>query len=164
MLKALIIFCILVVAAIVAIGVIQHNHPIFLKYLANEASSLGHPISARVYTNGRLNNGIKVYKDSHYKNDYLLSLKEYDKIGMLQYINIDLNDKWIGRPVGSNKNCYDTINGKLYQDEVGAHFIDFKDDMKGFNFDPKLKFNNTSIKFNLPPHWLKFDSIRIELH
>jgi len=161
--KALIIFGVLVIATAVAIGVIQHNHPIFLKYLGGEASSLGRPIPAKVYVDGRMNNGIRVYKDPYHKNDYILNLKDYEKIGMLEYIDIALDDKWIGRPVGSNKDCYDTINGKLYQDEVGAHFVDFKDDIKGFNFNPELRFNNKSIEFKVPLHELKFDSVRIEL-
>ncbi|HZX58812.1 MAG TPA: hypothetical protein VFE54_08805 [Mucilaginibacter sp.] len=146
--------------AIVIIGIVGHNHPIFLKYLIGEASSLGKPIPAKVYTDGHLNNGITVYNDSKYKNDYLLSLKEFDTDGMLHYINIDLDNKWVGRPVSSD---YDTINGKLYQSEVGSHFIDFKNDVKGFDFDPKLNFDNRTIRLNVPPHWLKFDSIRIEL-
>src|SRR5450432_2347081 len=105
--KIFIILLMVVLTAGLAIGIVGHNHPIFLKYLIGEASSLGSPISAKVYTDGRFNSDIKVYKDSKYKNDYLLSLKEFDTDGMLQYVNIDLDNKWVGRPVGSD---YDTIN------------------------------------------------------
>ena len=45
-------------------------------------------------------------------------------------------DKWIGRPSGTIKDDYDSINGFLFQSEVGGHFTDFKNDMKEHDFVP----------------------------
>ncbi|MBS1520015.1 MAG: hypothetical protein JST50_03375 [Bacteroidetes bacterium] len=162
--KVLVIFGVIILIAGITIGVVVHDHPIFLKYLLGEASNLEKPINAKVYTDGRITNDIKVYKDIKYKNDYLLHLKNHDSTGMLEYIDIDLNYKFVGRTICSAKDCYDTINGDMFQSETGAIFADFKDDMKGFNFDPKLTFSDHEIKLTMPPHWLKFDSLRIELN
>jgi hypothetical protein len=158
--KAFIIFGVIIIVTVIYIGIVGHDAPIFFKYLVGSANNLGKPIDAKVYASGRINNGIKIYKDPNYQNDYLLSLKEFDTIGMLRHVNVDLVNKWVCRPVGAD---YDIISGNLYQSEVGAHFVDFKDDMKGFNFDPKLRFNDTSAEFKAPPLQLKFDSIRIVL-
>ncbi len=70
---------------------------------------------------------------------------------------------WIGRPVGTSNEDYDLIAGRLFQSETGGNFIPFQDDIKGFNFDTQLSFDGKQIKFNLPPKFFKFDSIRIEL-
>jgi len=158
----------LVIFAVIA-GSVYLNHPIISKWIFGSARIIGKPINANVYTDGHINNDIKVYHyqkywDGENTNCYLLSLKEFDKIGMLKFINVDLKDKWIGRPVGTTKDDYDSINRNLFQSEVGSHFADFKDDMKGYDFDPKLTFNDTEIKFNIPPNQLKFNSIRIELN
>ncbi|GAC1311783.1 MAG: hypothetical protein NVSMB24_31990 [Mucilaginibacter sp.] len=150
---------------IVAIGagLICFIHPIMFKWLFGSARVIGKPIGAIVYTDGHINNNIKVYRNGEKDNDYLISLKEFDKPGMLKFINLDLAEKWIGRPVGTNKDCYDVINGILFQSDAGARFVDFKDDMKGYSFEPHLAFTSREIKFNIPPNQLKFDSIRIEL-
>jgi len=162
--KALTIFGVIIVITAIYIGVVGHKHPVFLKYLIGSATNLGRPIDAKVYTDGHINSDIKVYKDPADKNDYLLNLKEFDATGMLHYINIDLDNQWVGRPIGSSHDDYDTINGRLYQSELGSHFANFRDDMKGMDFDPKLTFSDNEIRFNIPQHVLKFDSIRIELN
>lgn len=159
----------LLVLFAVAVGLTSINHPIILKWLTGSARHIGNPIQATVYTNGQLNNGIKVFYIDKYwgsnekANNYLLSLTEYDSLGMLKFFNIDLNEKWIGKPVGTTKYDYDFIAGHLFQSETGGHFSKFQDDIKGFNFDPHLSFNDRQIKFNVPPNILKFDSVRIEL-
>ena len=82
---------------------------------------------------------------------------------MLKFFTINLNEKWIGRPVGTSKRDYDFIAGHLFQSETGGHFSPFQDDMKGFNFDPHLLFTDRQIKFNVPQSMLTFDSVRKEL-
>jgi hypothetical protein len=154
-------FGLLVVLA-VAVGLISINHPIILKWVTGSARHLGKSIPATVYTNGQVNDQIKVFYTDE-ANNYLISLKEYDSLGKLKFLNINLEEKWIGRPVGTSKNDYDLIAGHLFQSEAGGHFSNFKDDMKGFGFDPQLSFTAKEIKFNVPPGKLKFDSIRIEL-
>jgi hypothetical protein len=95
-------------------------------------------------------------------NNYLVSLADYDSSGMLKFININLNKKWIGRPTGTSKNDYDFIAGHLFQSETGRHFSPIQDDIKDFNFDPQLSVNGKQIKFNLRLN-MRFDSVRIEL-
>jgi hypothetical protein len=156
-----IVFGLLILLA-VAVGLTSINHPIILKWVTGSAKHHGKPIPATVYTDGQVNNHIKVFYTDEV-NNYLLSLKEYGSLGKLKFINIDLNEKWIGRPVGTSKNDYDFIGGHLFQSETGGHFSPFQDDMKGFNFDPQLTFTDGQIKFNMPPNKLKFDSLRIIL-
>lgn len=156
-----IVFGLLILFAVV-IGVTSINHPIILKWVTGSARHLGKPMPATVYTNGQVNNHIKVFYTDD-PNNYLLSLAEYDSLGKLKFININLNEKWIGRPVGTSENDYDFIAGHLFQSETGGHFISFQDSMKGFGFDPQLSFTGKQIKFNMPPNMLQFDSVRIVL-
>ncbi|HMU47929.1 MAG TPA: hypothetical protein PKC72_16270 [Chitinophagaceae bacterium] len=159
----------LVLLFAVAVGLTSINHPIILKWLSGSARHIGKPIQATVYTDGQINKGIKVFHVDKYwgsnkkANNYLLGLTDYDSLGMLKYFNINLNEKWIGRPVGTSDKDYDFIAGHLFQSETGGHFTPFQDDMKGFNFDPQLSFTDSQIKFYVPPNKLKFDSVRIEL-
>lgn len=152
----------------VVIGLASFKHPIILKWLSGSAHHIGKPIQATVYANGMINNDIKVFQVDKYwrssdkANNYLLSMPECDSSGMLRFLNINLNEKWIGRPVGTKRD-YDFIAGHLFQSETGGRFSPFQDEMKGFNFDPQLSFTDGQIKFNSPPNILKFDSVRIEL-
>jgi hypothetical protein len=146
----------------VAVGLTSINHPIILKWVTGSARHHGKPMQATVYTNGQVNDRIKVFYTDE-ANNYLLSLAEYDSLGMLKFLNINLNEKWIGRPAATSKNDYDVIAGHLFQSETGGHFSPFQDDIKGFNFAPQLTFSDRQIKFNMPPNKLKFDSVRIEL-
>ena len=153
----------------VTVGVTSISHPIVLKWVTGSARYIGKPIQLTVYTNGQVNSSIKVFHVDKYwgssekANNYLLGLTEYDSLGMLKFFNINLNEKWIGRPVGTSKNDYEFIGEHLFQSETGGHFTPFQDDMKGFNFDPQLSFTDRQIKFNVPPNILKFDSVRIKL-
>ena len=146
----------------VAVGLISINHPIILKWVTGSAKHHGKPIPATIYTNGQVNDHIKVFYSDE-ANNYLVSLPEYDSSGMLKFLNINLNEKWIGRPAGTSKNDYDFIAGHLFQSETGRRFTPFQDDMKGFNYDPQLTFTDRQIKFNMPPNNLRFDSVRIIL-
>lgn len=162
------IFAAFIAIIIVAFVMIYRQHPIVIKWILGTARIMNKPLNADVYTNGKLNKDIKVYHDTVYwngekTNDYLISLKEFDKDGMLKFINIDIGNKWVGRSVGTSSDCYDYINGRLFQSEVGSHYVDFRDDMKGFSFDPHLTFTNKIIEFNVPPGELKFDFVRISL-
>jgi hypothetical protein len=153
----------------VAIWLTSINHPIVLKLILGSARHIGKPVKTIVYTDGEINKDIKVFHVDRYwgsnkkANTYLVSLTDYDSLGMLKYFSINLGEKWIGRPVGTSKKDYDFIGGHLFQSETGGHFTPFQDGIKGFNFDPQLSFTERQIKFNVPPNKLKFDSIRIQL-
>lgn len=150
-------------AAIISVGISCREHPILIKWLEGEASCIGKPIYAKVYTDGQDCNTIKVYRNNRLINDYLIALSEPDRYGMLKYININLDKKWIGRSVATDNKDYDIVNGSLYQSEVGAHFVDFRDDIKGFNFNPYLYHSGDTIKFNMPQGYLKFNALTIVL-
>ena len=156
-----IIFGLLILFA-VAIGLTSISHPIILKWVTGSAKHHGKPMSATVFINGEVTNDIKVFYTDE-ANNYLLSLTEYDSLGTLKFIHINLNEKWIGRSVETSKNVNDIIAGHLFQSETEAHFSPFQDNVKGINFDPQLSFTERQIKFNIPPNKLKFDSVRIEL-
>ena len=151
---------------------IYKTHPIVIKWIVGTARIIGKPVNATVFTNGIINNDIKVYRNNNAywnnekTNDYVLSLKEFDREGKLKFINVDLNKKWkwVGRPAGTSIEDYDIINGNLFQSEVGSKFSSFQDDMKGYNFNPELTSTDKEIKFKVPPNELKFDSIRIVLN
>ena len=144
------------------------TEPILIKWAIGTARIIGVPSDARVYTNGKINTGIKVYRINRYwdgssANSYILQLSEFDKYGMLHYIYIDLKEGWVGRPACTANDCYRVILGNLFQSETGGKFTPFNWDMKGFNFDPQLTSINTQITFKVPPNLLSFDSIRIVL-
>ncbi len=153
----------------IVVGVISINHPIILKWLSGSARLIGKLTHATVYTDGKINQDIKVYHIDKYWNSnkkancYLLNLGKYESFGRLAYLNVNLNEKWIGKPAAVSKRDYDFIAGQLFQSETGGHFTPFQDDMKGFDFDPRLSFNMREIKFSMPPNTVGFDSIRIEL-
>ena len=160
--KLLIIAFGLLILFAAAVGLTSINHPIILKWVTGSARHHGKPIAATVFTNGQVNDHIKIFYTDK-SNNYLLSLTEYDSLGILKFININLNEKWIGRPIATSKNDYDLIAGHLFQSETGGHFSPFQDDIKGFNFDPQLTFTEGQIIFNLPPNKLKLDIVRIIL-
>lgn len=146
----------------VAVGITSIDHPIILKWVTGSARHLGKPIPAKVYINGHVSDNLKVFYSDE-PNIYLLSLSEYDSLSMLKFFNINLDEKWIGRPVGTSETDYDFIAGHLFQSETGEHFSPFQDGMKGFNFDPQLSYTERQIKFNMPPNKLQIDSLRIIL-
>jgi hypothetical protein len=156
-----IIFGLLLLFAL-AIGFTSIQHPIILKWVTGAAKHHGQSMPARVYTNGQINDRIKVFYSDN-PNNYLLSLAAYDSLGKLAFLNINLNEKWIGTLNRTSKNDYDFIAGHLFQSETGAHFAPLQDGMKGFNFDTHLTFNDRQIQFNLPPNYLNFDSVKIVL-
>ena len=167
--KLLKILAALLIVLIIIGGIVSINHPIFLKWLAGSARVVGKPIPVTVYTNGNINHTIKVFHvDSYWgtnekTNTYLLALLEEDGSARLKFVNINLTEKWIGKPVGGSKKNYDFILDYLFQSETGRYSIPFQDAMNGFGFDPELFFTDKQIKFKMPPSAAKFDSVRVEL-
>jgi hypothetical protein len=161
--KLLIIVFALLILLAVTVGLTSINHPIILKWVTGSARHFGKPISAIVYTNGQLNEDIKVFYTDE-PNEYLLSFTEYDSSGLLKFLHINLNEKSIGRPIEMSEDDYDFIGADLFLSERGEQFSPLQDDTKGSDFDPHLSFIDRTIKFNVPPNKLKLDSVRIKLH
>ena len=153
----------LLILVAVAVGLTSINHPIILKWVTGSARHFGKPISATVYTNGQVNDHVKVFFSDD-PNNYLLSVTAHDSLEMVKFFNINLNEKWIGRSIGTAKNDYDFIAGHLFLSKTGQHFSPFQEKIKGFNFDPQFSIRGKQIKFNMPPDNVNFDSVRIELH
>lgn len=153
-----------VIAAIITGGLIliYNTHPIALKWATGTARSLGKPIPASVYTDGRTDNSILVYKNGN--DGYVLSLKKFDKYGMMHYIQIYPKENRVGRPAGSSIYDYDVIAGRLFQSEVGQKTSSFKDDMKGFGMDPHLAVVGNDVSFNVPAQYLGYNKIEIKLN
>jgi hypothetical protein len=145
------------------------HHPIIAKWALGEARYIGYPVKSKIYTDGKQNKEITLYHVNRYwhneKADYFLIIfPQTAKV----YRNIFLLDKMHNAaaiPSSTNINDYDKIWGCLFQTETGAHYSLFQDDIKGFNFDPKLTFKNNTIMFNMPQRaeTYKCDSVRIEL-
>lgn len=160
--KLLLIVSGLLLLLAVAVGVTSINHPIILKWVTGSARHHGKSMPATVYTNGQVNDRIKVfYTDTN--NSYLVSLAELDRADKLKFLLINLDENRIGIPVSTSENDYDLIASHLFQSETGGRFSPFQDALKGFNFDPQLSFTDGQIKFVLPPSQLKLDSVRIIL-
>jgi hypothetical protein len=160
--KVLKILAGLLISFAVAVGFISIDHPIILKWVTGTARHHGSAMPAIVYTNGKVNEHVKVFYTDD-PNSYLLSLAEYDSSGVLKFLNINLAEKWIGRPAVTSKNDYDLIGGHLFQSEAGGHFTPIQRGLTGFTFDPAIAFKGRQIKFLLPLSQSKLDSVRIEL-
>jgi hypothetical protein len=152
----------LLVLLAVAIGLTSINHPVILKWVTASARHFGKPIHATIYTNGQVNNRVKVFYTDE-PNNYLLSLAGYDSPAPFKFININLEEKWIGTSFGTSEKDYDFIAGHLFLTNTGQQFSSFRDETRKNNFDPQLSFTDRQLKFNMPPNQLGFDSVRILL-
>jgi hypothetical protein len=155
---------------IVGIILISINHPIILKWLSGTARLIGKPITATVYTNGELNPDIKVFHVNTYwggtpADYYLIHFSNIKTKEAGRFIAIIKKENFVGIPSGENKSDYDKLFGRLFQSEVGSKFTSFLNDIKGYNFNPQLFFNDKTITFKMPPAYKAFkcDSIRIVL-
>ena len=153
----------------VVVGLTATNHPIVLKWLTGSARLVGRPTNAIVYTDGQVNNQIKVYYVDKYWNgehaDYYILYFSYADKSRLQFLGLNRKDNYVGGPSSTNIRDYDIVAGLLFQSEVGAHFTPMQDNIKGFNFNPQLAFTDKQITLNIPvtAKELKCDSLRVVL-
>ena len=164
------LFFIGVVLTITGIIVIR-SHWIFGKWLVGEARCVGLPLRCRIYVDGKLMNNVVLYHVHKYfdvreKADYFIII--FPRSDEKQYRNIFFLDRMhnlAGIPVGTSVDDYYSVLNLLFQSRTGAHYAVFQDDMKGYNFDPKLRFDKNTITFKMPAREdvYKCDSVRIEL-
>ena len=153
----------------VAVGLTSINHPIILKWLAGSARLVGRPTKGTVYTNGQVNQSIKVYHIDKYWNgeeaDYYILYFPYAENSRLKILSLNKKDNFAGGPSSTNIRNYDFVAGLLFQGEVGSKFTPMQNDIKGFAFDPQLVFTDKQITLNIPPtaKELKCDSLRVVL-
>jgi hypothetical protein len=161
----------LLIVITVTAGLTSIDHPIILKWFLGTARVIGKPIKATVYTNGQINYDIKIFHVQKYHEgtdaNYYIVYTPYtsDSTGLKVFIINKKGYSYVGRPSGTSIRDYDFIAGVLFQSDVGELFTTFQNDMKGYDFDPKLTINNRQIKLDVSPiaEELKCDSIRIEL-
>lgn len=144
-----------------AIGLTSINHPIILKWVTGSARHHGKPIETTVYTNGQVNDKMKVFYTDE-PNSYMISFSGSDSSGANIFFNININENWIGSPAQTSKDDYDFIAGHLFQSKTGESFFPFKDEISGQNFDPQFSSKDRQIRFTAPPDKFGFDSVRVE--
>ena len=155
--------------AIAALGIWTYlEHPILLKWVTGTARFIGRPISSTVYTNGKTNDKIEVFEvDGRRSNKppkyYLIHFLYADTDETRKIICVSQQNDFVGRPSGSNKDDYPMVFGNLFQSEVGGKFNSFKDDMKGYDFDPQLMFTESQFTLKIPPSATEYqcDSLRV---
>ena len=152
----------------VAIGLTTINHPVILKWLTGTARHIGKKVTATVYLDGKVNSDVKIFHVDNTWNgkeaDYYLVYLPFAELSRIQFFSVNRNDNCAGIPVSTSIKDYDLIAGHLFQSETGAKFTSFTDDIKGFNFDPRITFRANQIRLNIPASAteLRCESIRIE--
>lgn len=158
------------ITLLLASGIVLYKtNPMLLKVVIGQASIIGKPIIAKVYTDNILNDSIKVFSvvdNNAHEKYWLLDLTYASTAKAREIIWIDNIEKKVGTPVGSNSMDYKYWNNRLLQSEVGGKYVAYNSIKYGYDFDMQLKISASEITFKLPPTEAtkcKFDSIRIEL-
>jgi hypothetical protein len=135
--------------------VFVYRHPIILKWMTGSAKVIGWPVRASVYADGEIDKKIRVFHSDKYldssKNDfYILYILSPYSYNTKHIISLDISDKSAGVPSVTDKNSFDLVFGILFQSETGTQFSDFRDELKGYGFDPHMDISGKTIRFNLP--------------
>jgi hypothetical protein len=156
----------LFVVAVVTAVLIKYSpeHPVLLKYATFTARNLGPPLQAEVYTDGKLNDSIKVFSNDN--SSVLLYLSDEPQIGRVIMVNWKHN--LVGIPLGANKNDYDFFWGRLFQSEVGIITVPFNSVKMPHPFNPALTQSGNEITFVIAPptdedFLFRFRTVRIVL-
>jgi hypothetical protein len=142
------------------------KHPILLKWLSGSARQLGRPIHSVVYRNGAVDKKVKLFHVNYYWGgepaDYYLLYFTDSKNSRLKVISLNRKDIYAGVSAATNIRDYDLVGGVLFQSEVGSNFMTFQHDLKGFNYDPEIRFEGKKILLNVPSEaGLNRDSLRV---
>ena len=160
--KKVILILVLLISSLILIFIYQNQ--IFLKYITNSARIIGKEKSVKIYTNGELNQNIKLFSVTTYFNGKPANydLLVFNEKVSRNVISINYDNNYIGLPTSTNEKDYKIIYGNLIQSDMGGKFTPINDAFKGFDFEPELNIKGKTIKFNLPSDQFKIDSIRIE--
>jgi hypothetical protein len=116
---------------------------------------VGLPVRANVYADGEIDKRIRVFHADKYwdgrKADYyiLYFLSPYS-FKTKHIMSLNVREKYAGVPAATNKIAFDLVFGILFQSEAEAQFSDFRDNVNGYGFDPRVDISGRSIRFNLP--------------
>ncbi len=132
-----------------------YRHPIVIKWMTGTARVIGWPVRARVYADGEIDKKIRVfhadtYRDGRTADCYILYILSTYTYNTKHVRSLDMRNKSAGVPAFTDKKSFDLVFGILFQSETGAQFSDFRDDLKGYGFDPRLEISGDTIRFNLP--------------
>lgn len=144
------------------------KHPILLKWVSGSARQLGRPINSAVYRNGIIDKKLKVFHVNHYWNgepaDYYLLYSADSKNSRLKVISLNKKDNYAGLPAATNILDYDLVGGVLFQSEVASKFTTFQHDLKGFGYDPDIRFEQKGILLNVQSEvGSRRDSVRVSI-
>ena len=162
----------LFVTVFIIIGTVGINkvskYPILTKWILGSARIIGEPITCKIKINGIKCDSAKVFHQTtdfsgKFERDYLiLFILNRTKSDGRNVLVIDRENKLIRIP-NSNKIDYEIIANTLFQSESGAHvMIPINDNVKGYGFEPKLKFEDNTIEFILP-NWSEYKISKIEI-
>ena len=161
----------LVIAVLVPVFfiLVLYRHPIIVKWITGSARVVGLPVRASVYADGDIDRRIRVFHSDTYwdgeKADYyiLYILSPYP-YATKHIISLNIRDQYVGIPDVTSKSDFDLVFGLLFQSETGTKFSDFRDEMKGYGFDPQLETSARTILFRIPSKQKSAPGlIRIEL-
>ncbi len=113
--------------------------------MTGAARVIGWPVRARVYADGEIDKKIRVFHSDKYwdarEADYyiLYNLSPYT-YKTKHVVSLDIRNKYAGVPAFTDQNSFDLVFGILFQSEAGAQFSDFRDDLKGYGFDPHFGY------------------------
>ena len=134
---------------------VVYRHPIVLKWMGGSARLIGLPVRASVYADGVIDKKIKVfhsdkYWDGHKTDNYILYILSPYLYKTKHIVSLDIPNKYAGVPVVTDKNTFDLVFGILFQSEPETQLADFRDNVKGYGFDPHMDIAGKTIRFNLP--------------
>jgi len=132
-----------------------YRHPIILKWMTGSAKVIGSPVRASVYADGKIDKKIRVFhSDKYWDNSkadyYILYILSPYSYRTKHIISLDMYERYAGVPAITDKSSFDLVFGFLLQSETGTQFSDFRDEVKGYGFDPHLDISGKTIRFNLP--------------
>jgi hypothetical protein len=145
-----------------------YRHPILLKWMTGSARMIGLPVRASVYTDAEIDKRIKVfhsnvYGDGRKADYYILYLLSPYSFKTKHIISINIRDTCLGVPSVTDKITFDLVFGILFQSRTGTQFSDFRDNVSGYGFDPRMDISARTIRFNLlSKQKPEASSIRIE--
>ena len=153
----------------VLLTVFVYRHPILLRWMTGSARVIGRPVPAIVYADGLIDKKIKVFHSDNYWDNkkanyyFLYILSPYD-YKTKHIIILNVTDKHAEVPLLTDKKSFDLVFGILFQSGRGTQGSDFRDNLKGYGFDPHMDISDKIIRFTLPSkHKPEGSLIRIEL-
>jgi hypothetical protein len=139
----------------VLLVIFVYRHPIIIRWMTGSARVIGWPVPASIYADGQIDKRIRVFhSDSKWDNSkadyYILYILSPYAYKTKHIISLDIQNKYAGVPLATDKNSFDLVFGVLFQSETGTQFSDFRDEEKGYGFDPHLDISGKTIRFVLP--------------